>query len=124
MPLQTSHIYKIRHLLLVCLVLLGLMPCGVKEALLGTVNVDYVKALNGSKTTAPFNSCQYTQSTDPLLSAVRQSKILKQAEPICFSCARFFLTRSAKTNHRCSPDYSGNSPPKYILYKRLKLDVA
>ncbi len=119
-----NHIRNTKHILLMWVVLFSLSPCIVKEALFSSASVGYAKPLNKSKTTAPTNSCQYSLNENQQVSVVKQSKINKQIEPTDFSEKRLFVIRSTKIHGNYSKTFSGNGPPKYILYKRLKLDVA
>jgi len=119
-----SHIKKLKHILCVYFALFALSPCVVKEALFSVANVEYAKPLNKTKTTAPTSSCQYSQNDKQQISVVKQSKINKQTEPAEVSEILFFVVRSVGINTNYPKTTSGNSPPKYILYKRLKLDVA
>lgn len=119
-----SNIKNLKHLLWVCFAFFALSPCVVKEALFSVADAEYAKPLNKSKTTAPTNSCQYSQNENQQISVVKQSKINKQTEPDEVTENLFFVVRSVGINTNYSKTTSGNSPPKYILYKRLKLDVA
>lgn len=104
-------------------ILFALSPCIVKEALLEMANVEYSKPLNKSKTTTQVNSCQYFQNASRQISTIKNANISKQTAPVCFSDNLYFFVSSDKTG-KYSKNTSGNSPPKYILYKCLKLDIA
>lgn len=119
-----QNIKNLKRLLWVWFAFFALSPCVVKEAMFSVVNAEYLQPLNKSKTTAPTSSCQYSQNENQQISVVKQSKINKQTEPAEVSGNLFFVVRSVGINPRYSKTISGNSPPKYILYKRLKLDVA
>ncbi len=118
------HIKKFRHIVLMWLVLFSLSPCTVKEALFHSVNTDYAKPLNKSKTTTPTSSCSYSSTENLQISVVKKSEISKQIEPVNFFDNPFFTILSATVYNEYSKTSSGNSPPKYILYKRLKIDIA
>lgn len=124
MPKTGSHINNFRHIVLMCLVLFSLSPCTVKEALFTSVNADYAKPLNKSRTTTPTNSCSYSQNESQQISIVKKSKVKKQIEPIDFFGNQHFSVHSAKIYNNYSNTTSGKSPPKYILYERLKIDIA
>ena len=113
-----------KHILLMWFALFALSPCVVKEVLFSVANAEYSKPLNKSKTITPTNSCQYSQNDNQRISVVKQSDTNKEIEPFDVSENLFFVVRSTKINSKYSKTSSGNSPPKYILYKRLKLDVA
>lgn len=119
-----GYIRNAKHILLMCFILFALSPCIVKEVLFGPAIVEYAKPLNKSKTTTQTNSCQYSQTENQQISVVKQTKINKQTEPVDFLASQPFVARSAKILGKYSKTFSGNSLPKYILYKRLKLDIA
>lgn len=119
----TSHIRTARHILLMWFVLFALSPCIVKETLFSGINVEYAQPLNKSKTTTPTNSCQYSQNDNRQISVVKQSNINKQTEPVDISGNQHWIARSAKIYGNHSKTFPGNSPPKYILYKRLKIAI-
>lgn len=124
MPKTTRHIKNTKHILTLCFALFALSSCIVKETVLGAVNLNYAKPLNKSKTTTQVNSCEYSQNEHQHISTVKKVKISKKTQPVCFSDNLYFLKRPDKAYHKYSKNTSGSSPPKYILYKRLKLDVA
>lgn len=116
------HIKEFRHILSLCLVLLSLSPCTVKGALFHLVNMDYVKNINKSKTTLPITTCSYSQSNKLELVVVK--KINKQIEPVNFvPSPLLFVVKSIGIHDNYSKLFSGNSPPRYILYKRLKINI-
>lgn len=124
MPKKESQIKNFRHIVLMWFVLFSLSPCTVKEALFHSVNTDYAKPLNKSKTTVPTSSCSYSQNDNKQISVVKKSEISKQIEPVDVADKPYFAVLSTKVYNDYSKTSSGNSPPKYILYKRLKIDIA
>nr|WP_298005803.1 hypothetical protein [uncultured Flavobacterium sp.] len=123
MSKKENHIKKFRHIVLMWFVLFSISPCSVKEALFYSVNTDYAKPLNKSKTSAPASSCSYSQNDNTQTSVVKKSKVYKRIDPVNVSNNLYFAVLSAKVYNDYSKT-SGNSPPKYILYKRLKIDIA
>lgn len=124
MTKKESHIKKIRHIVLMWFVLFSLSPCTVKEALSQVVSTDYAKPLNKSKTIAPTTSCSYSQNDNQQISVVKKAKIYKEIGPVQVVNNLCFTVLSSKVYNDYSKTSSGNSPPKYILYKRLKIDIA
>lgn len=118
------HIKIFRHIALMWLVLFSLSPCKIKEVLLHSVNTDYAKPLNNSKTTTSSSSCSYSQNENQQISVVRKSEINKQAEPIYLFYNKYLAGNFTEIYNDYSKTSSGNSPPKYILYKRLKIAIA
>lgn len=119
-----SHIKNLKHLLWVWIVFFALSPCVVKEAIFNIVDIEYNQPLNKSKSTAPTKTCQYSQNDIQKYSVAKQSNIAKHTEAEKLTVNVLLVIRCIGLNTSFSKTTSGNSPPKYILYKRLKLDVA
>lgn len=119
-----NYIRNTKHFFLMWFVLFALSPCIVKEALFSPANIVYVKPLNKSKSTSQTSSCQYSPDNNSQVSTSTQLKINKETEPILVSSNPYFIVHALKIHSKNTKAFSGNSPPKYILYKRLKLDVA
>lgn len=118
----TKYSKRIFHLVFIGVIVFSLAPCKVKEYWLSIIQWEYSKPLNRSQTTASGSFCQYSaidsyhqitnkrQKRDIDSRNSSTSKVLFRrifSEPI-FSAVIIF---------------SGNSPPLYILYRRLKLHV-
>lgn len=103
------------------LIVFSLAPCTVKEAWLSIVDIDYSKPLNQSRTTAG-QQCQFTNTERGVVSIVKKIKFNRQPASPDFSIKNY-RTAAAAIDTRNPKGFSGSSPPKYILYKRLKLDV-
>lgn len=119
-----SNIKNTRHILLMWFVLFSLSPCIVKEALFHSVNAEYSKPLHKSKTTTSSSLCQYSASEGQHISDKKHLKNKKQIQPVNSADNQYVIVRSDQAQNNYSKTFSGNSPPKYILYKRLKIDVA
>lgn len=121
---KTTNTRMAKHILSVCVILFALIPCTIKEALLGSLNVEYAKPLNKSKTTTTTKLCHYSQNENQQISITKETKINQELQLIDFSAKPNFVISSAKIYAKYSKTFSGNSPPKYILYKRLKVNIA
>ncbi|MEG0850468.1 MAG: hypothetical protein RSH24_11440 [Flavobacterium sp.] len=108
---------------MMCFLLFALSSCAVKESLLGLVQTDYAKPTNRSQTTAQNGFCSYTAATGKETSVIDHSKIKNRKESNLFTENNLIRISSKKTTQLYSKTFSGNSPPKYILYKRLKLPI-
>lgn len=120
---RTRQRIQAKQLLLTCFVLFALSPCVIKEVLAGTVQVEYAKPLNKSRL-IQSSSCYITQDNSDLISAESErnsSKLLL----LDYRPDRHFNTvqPEQKLQNNYSKTFSGTSPPKYILFKRLKLDT-
>ena len=96
----------------------ALSPCYVKASFLATLNADYNKPLNKTRALAPFSVCH----------VIGEGKTVVNFQKIEINVrAGSLLTLTYYPNEILFdtievPPYLGNSPPFYILYKRLKLD--
>ncbi|WP_262249647.1 hypothetical protein [Parapedobacter soli] len=118
---QTATLKRIS---LTMLVLFALAPCTVKVGLFDAIEVTYAQPLNKSRAVATtFSGC----SAAPLITASQnQSDVKKPIRPAPDFCRWQAdtpnVTVSSLYFHTAVP--SGKTPPKYILFKRLKLDAA
>lgn len=121
MHTTVKHIRTAKHLFLTCFLLFALSSCAVKESFLGLVQTDYAKPTNRSQTTTQNGFCNYGVATGKESSITYYSKIKCRKELDLFSSNYILGIYSKKSTKSFSKTSSGNSPPKYILYKRLKL---
>jgi len=119
---KTTHpIRNTKHFVLMWFVLFAFSPCVVKDALFSTVNIAYTQPLNKSKTTSPADACQSMQRAASQVSVPQRLNITKGSESA--TGHRDVVVRPVYENLGHTNAYTGNAPPKYILYKRLRLDV-
>lgn len=118
-----KHIRTAKHLFLTCFLLFALSSCAVKESFLGMVLTDYTKPTNRSQTTTQNGFCSYNIATGKEASVTDHSKIKCRKESDFFTGNYVLDIYSKKSTQFFSKTFSGNSPPKYILYKRLKLPI-
>jgi len=123
MDRSERNISKAKHILLVCFALLALSPCIVKETVYGLVAEEYQKPLNKSRTTVQTVSCQFFQQGVET-SISKEQKVTAEIDFSGFVSLPIFNIPQPGFTGSDSKTFSGNSPPKYILYKRLKLDIA
>ena len=103
----------------------SLSPCSLKREVLEVFDIQHVDTLNKVKTTAPsFSDCESFNSS----SKVSASKADFKFKGIAFSdflqSDNLNFEEHTFSQKNYSGNTSGNSPPKYILFKRLKLDMA
>ncbi len=106
-------------------VVFSLSPCSLKREVLEVFDIHHIGTLNKVKTTAPsFSACESFNSS----SKVSVSKSDFKFKGIAFSdflqSVNLNFEKPAFSKKKYSGNTSGNSPPKYILFKRLKLDMA
>ena len=114
-----KHICTLKHLLTMCFLLFALSSCAVKESVLGLMQTDYAKPTNRSQTNIQNGFCSYTAVTGKEFSVDNHAKIKTQKDFIFKE--NLIEIGHKKNTESYSKTFSGNSPPKYILYKRLKL---
>jgi len=102
------------------LILFALTPCTVKAAFLDSLEVAYQKPLNQSKTTVA-NSCPYAFETLRTVSHSKEVKVVDGAKQVGFLNKN--LARPTTPTKKFKEDNLSNSPPKYILYKQLKISA-
>ncbi|MGN7787063.1 hypothetical protein ACTJIJ_21195 [Niabella sp. 22666] len=115
------YIRKHKQLLVVGLLVFALAPCTVKEAWFSLAGLDYTKPLNGSKTTTSGQQCQYSYLSAQKMAVqqkTRANKLLSSYLPY-----KTYTTTATEIRSRDSVYFRANSPPIYILYKRLKLGM-
>ncbi|SMC75714.1 hypothetical protein [Pedobacter africanus] len=119
----SSHIRKYKRIAILWLIVFSLAPCTVKEAWLSTFDIDYSKPLNQSRTTVG-QQCQFTNAEQNTVSLVKKVRFNREPAFSDSLVKNDLVTAAEAIDTRNLDSFSGNSPPKYILYKRLKLDVA
>ena len=116
-----KHICTLKHLLTMCFLLFALSSCAVKESVLRLMLTDYAKPTNRSQTTSQNGFCSYNAVREKKVSVDNHAKITTQ-KGFIFKGNLVEIGRK-KNLKPYSKTFSGNSPPKYILYKRLKLHI-
>jgi len=113
--------------LLLFVVVFALMPCSAKAFLLLQDDVSYTRTLNKVKTIGS-NVDRCTASHD-MLSAAKNadSKLSCNMQPLInyadFLTPHLFWSLIQQHHVFVQTEYESHLPPKYILFKRLKLGV-
>lgn len=105
-------------------VVFSLSPCSVKRDLLGIFDIQHISSLNKIKTTAnPGFNCD--SSTELSSRRIVNSKAdFRSIEVFSFtSNLSSYFPENTIAHNNYSGTTTGNSPPKYILFKRLKLHL-
>ncbi|AZA84658.1 hypothetical protein C1637_07420 [Chryseobacterium lactis] len=118
------HIKFYKAIILMSILVFSLSPCSVKRDVLDIFDIQYISGLNKVKTTSGFSiQCDVNSTTSSKVSVSKSEIKLKHKE--------FFYSNSIAKNTKGKAffnEYSGyttgNSPPKYILFKRLKVSLA
>lgn len=116
-----SYFKLLNRILFVCLILFSSAPCSVKVFFSDKIDVVYEKPINKTKSTSPSTNCQLD-----LFGKQQKSSFQKSVESHADFSPIIRIEKSGlqeKTYNKFSSSYSGNSPPKYILYQRLKIAI-
>lgn len=120
-----QHNINIRHFFMMCFIVFAFSPCTVKNVFSDAFGITSVKPLNKIKTTTnSTNFCQYIQSDKNQTLTSKKSKIYKSDFVYFEVLKNAFVFKSSNKKTYYLKHFSSNSPPMYILFKRLKLDVA
>jgi len=117
------HIWQVKHVLLIWLMLFALTPCVIKETLFGGASPEFETPKNKSRATVAASLCSYLLNDKQQSSVSVNANIDPKTEHFLSMGNSFFVIRTQRIGAHISGTYSGNSPPKYILFKRLRLDV-
>lgn len=99
-------------------ILFSLSPCTAKDLLFESIDTEISRTLNKTKSTAS-SQCTYI-STDSSKS-LEQNIAKKQSESSILSEQKASLVSAIIDIDDYYSTNTNNSPPKYILYKRLKI---
>lgn len=122
MLIREKDIRIIKYFLVIGFVYLSLNPCHFKIRFFETPNADYSKPLNKTKATSP--SCQYSFEERQLISILKNLKSKRKSAIINTEEKQYFILYATAFFRSFSKTFSGNSPPKYNLFKRLRLGMA
>lgn len=104
----------------------SLSPCSVKRDLLGIFDIEYISSFNKVKVTAgqTFNCDSSTETSSGRIVLSKVNSRSGKDFPFKLNSLLNFSKEDQSFNKSYSGAASGNSPPKYILFKQLKLNVA
>lgn len=117
------YIKHFKHIVLMWFILFSLSPCIVKETLLQNVSSAYSKPLNQSRAITFASSCIYAENEKTQSSVGKKVAINRYNYSINFLEYLYSGKQSLTAYNHYSGKFTGNSPPKYILYKRLKIAI-
>lgn len=115
-----AQIKPIGQLLLLGLILFALAPCGAKGSWMEALGAEHARPLNKARTTTGFGSCQYTAGELRIEQGVKEIKFRKGkgSDRNGYQSIPLALPKPTQTNPL---DRSDQGPPKYILFKRLRI---
>ncbi|UTX50343.1 hypothetical protein [Chryseobacterium sp. MA9] len=113
-----------KAVIMMLVLVFSLSPCSVKRNVLDIFDIQYISGLNKVKITSSLSSSCDTVSVSTEVS-VSKAKIQEQYKD-SFSNFYSIAKNSAEKKiffNEYSGHSTGNSPPRYILFKRLKLNL-
>ncbi len=124
MPNSGLHMKNYKAVITVLILVFSLSPCSVKRNVLDIFDIQFISGLNKAKTTASISfSCDSAFASSE--AAVSKTKIHHRYNKFLsgFNSGKsnFFEEKAFLNNY--SGYSTGNSPPKYILFKRLRLHL-
>lgn len=101
----------------------SLSPCSVKRNVLDIFDIQYISGLNKVKTTSgPSSSCD-AGSVSSQISVSKTQAVKSKGFLFSFNPKAKNRKEEEISFNEYSGHSTGNSPPKYILFKRLKLNL-
>lgn len=123
MRVKPNHIQSLKQITLILLVFFALSPCIVKGAWFEAVNLEYVKPSNKAKTNFQTSNCEFSQDKIQQIQVSVSPDLDFPFDETPFNFEAFFGNVNQSLSKTEIFLFRGKSPPKYILYKRLKLDL-
>ncbi len=124
MPNSRVHMKTYKAIITMLVLMFSLSPCSVKRNVLDIFDIQYISGLNKVKTTSSLSFSCDAASASSGISALK-NKVQKRYSD---SFPRFYSGTGNPVEenisfNKYSGHSTGNSPPKYILFKRLKLNL-
>ncbi|KFF11107.1 hypothetical protein IW15_18320 [Chryseobacterium soli] len=120
------HIKTYKTIVTILVLAFALSPCSVKRDLLGIFDIQHFSTLNKVKATASsgLNCETSTAISTPKVSTPKTVRQLKNTGFVFHTSSMTKASEEEKINYNhYSGHTTGNSPPKYILFKKLKLNL-
>jgi hypothetical protein len=124
MPHSGLHMKTYKAVITMLILVFSLSPCSVKRNVLDIFDIQYISGLNKVKTTSSLSFNCDSASASSGISVLKnkvQSRYKKSLSGIYFTAGNSFEEKIFFNQY--SGHSTGNSPPKYILFKRLKLNL-
>ncbi|KFF29424.1 hypothetical protein IQ37_05225 [Chryseobacterium piperi] len=119
------HMKIYKTIITVLVLIFSLSPCSIKRNLLDIFDIEYINTFNKVKITYQASGCSGSTEFKSTKTIVSKGDLKSDHHPFSFRIPAFcFSTEGQKSLNNYSGYTSGNSPPKYILFKRLKISMA
>ncbi len=102
----------------------SLSPCSVKRDVLDIFDIQYISGLNKVKTTSGLSlNCDISATSSRISISKAEAKFKYKGSLLDGSATAKNTREESLLFNEYSGHTTGNSPPKYILFKRLKLNL-
>ncbi|AZB10601.1 hypothetical protein EG344_18065 [Chryseobacterium sp. G0162] len=119
------HMKTYKAIITMLILAFSLSPCSVKRNVLDIFDIQYISGLNKVKITSGLSLHCDTSTTSSKISISKAEAKSKYKETFSDFNASIRITgEHLSFFNEYSGHTTGNSPPKYILFKRLKLNLA
>ncbi|MET3536234.1 hypothetical protein [Chryseobacterium limigenitum] len=124
MPITRTYINFYKTIVVILLLAFSLSPCSVKRDVLGIFDIQHLSTLNKVKTTvSPTANCDTVHHNFSSKTSISKADF-KFNEVFSFKLNSVLnFSEDTVSQNKYSGTTSGNSPPKYILFKQLRLNL-
>ncbi|WP_106915163.1 hypothetical protein [Chryseobacterium aurantiacum] len=118
------HMKTYRAIITMLILVFSLSPCSVKRNVLDIFDIQYISGLNKVKTTSGLSqNCDIATHSSKTSVSKTEAKIINKKFFFAFDSTTSNIREEKIFFNEYSGHTTGNSPPKYILFKRLKLSM-
>ncbi len=118
------HMKTYKAIITILILAFSLSPCSVKRNVLDIFDIQYISGLNKVKTTSGLSqNCDIAKTSSKTSVSKTEAKIIDKKFFFAFDSTKSNIGEEKIFFNEYSGHTTGNSPPKYILFKRLKLSM-
>lgn len=118
------HMKTYKAIITMLILVFSLSPCSVKRNVLDIFDIQYISGLNKVKTTSGLSqNCDIANTSSKTSVSKTEAKVKYKKFLFGFDATAKNIGEEKIFFNEYSGHTTGNSPPKYILFKRLKLSM-
>lgn len=118
------HMKTYKAIITMLILVFSLSPCSVKRNVLDIFDIQYISGLNKVKTTSGLSqNCDIANTSSKTSVSKTEAKVKYKKFLFAFDATAKNIGEEKIFFNEYSGHTTGNSPPKYILFKRLKLSM-
>ncbi|WP_142723257.1 hypothetical protein [Chryseobacterium sp. ON_d1] len=118
-----THTKTYKAVIMMLILVFSLSPCSVKRDVLDLFDIEYISGLNKVRTTTGV-SLNCDTSIVSSKTSLSKAEVKYRASFLSSIVISKITGKESIFFNKYSGHATGNSPPKYILFKRLKLNLA